>query len=285
MLISTDTFYILAKLGEEPGLRLIRDCGFEGVDYSIYNNEPFSDLLDDTFRDKAKRTRDILDKVGLKCVQAHSPYTKVVYGSVLDTTNIDFVHILRAIEYASIIGSENVVVHGLWNPKGTFSKDNMDANVAYYSLLKETAQRFNIHISIENMIHNCLNTPQLMNRIIEILDSDVFNLCLDIGHCQCTGFTPQEFIWALAPGKLKLLHIQDNFGIVDDHLLPFMCKINWDVVIQALAEYGYKGNISLELPHYYNKLPKELLPKGTELAAETAKHLRAKLLSLSASCN
>ena len=283
MLISTDTFYIIEKLGEQEGLRLIHDCGFEAVDFSIFNRDSHSDMLDSDFRDRAKRTREALEKNNLKCSQAHAPYRKVVYGSVLDSSNIDFVHILRAIEYASIIGSDSIVIHGLWNPEGPFSKANMDSNVAYYSLFKETAEKFKVHISIENMIHNCLNTPQLMNSIIDILDSPVFNLCLDIGHCHCTGFNPEDFVRGLDPGKLKILHIQDNFGTADNHLLPFTCNINWEAVLKALVDYGYKGNISLEVPHFYRDLPTELIGKGVELAAATADYLRTRLLSLSAS--
>ena len=281
MRISTDTFAIINSLGEEQGLKLIKDSGFEAVDFSLFNHSPSIDVLDSNYRDRALRTREILEKVGLECGQAHSPYRFLTFESVLDMSNMDFVRMLRSIEYASIIGSDSIVVHGFADPKGPFSEECMVRNVNYYNLLKDTAQRFGIHISIENMIRNCLNTPNLMNIIIDRLDSDVFNLCLDIGHCQVTGFRPQDFIRGLDPGKLKLLHIQDNTAVVDDHMLPFLCKVEWDEVLKALAEYGYDGNISLEITSFYSKFPTPLLPKALELAAQTADYLRSRLTELS----
>ncbi|MBR4426946.1 MAG: sugar phosphate isomerase/epimerase [Spirochaetales bacterium] len=281
MRISTDTFAIINAFGEEPGLKLIKDCGFEAVDFSLFNHSPAIDVLDSKYRDRALQTREILENVGLKCSQAHSPYRFLTYESALDMSNMDFVRMLRSIEYASIIGSPCIVVHGFADPKGPFSEECMVRNINYYNMLKETAQKFGIHISIENMIRNCLNTPQLMNSIIDRLDSDVFNLCLDIGHCQVTGFRPQDFIRGLDPGKLKILHVQDNTAVADDHMLPFLCKIEWEEVLKALAEYGYDGNISLEITSYYNRFPVQLLPKAVELAAQTADYLRSRLLELS----
>lgn len=281
MKISTDTFAIINALGEEQGLKLIKDSGFEAVDFSLFNHSPSIDVLDEKYRDRAKRTREILEKVGLECGQAHSPYRFLTYESVLDMSNMDFVRMLRSIEYASIIGSSCIVVHGFADPKGPFSEECMVRNINYYNMLKETAQKFSIQISIENMIRNCLNTPQLMNSIIDRLGSAVFNLCLDIGHCQVTGFKPQDFIRGLDPGKLKLLHIQDNTAIADDHMLPFLCKVEWEEVLKALAEYGYEGNISLEITSFYNKFPVKLLPKAVELAAQTADYLRSRLIELS----
>ena len=46
---------------------------------------------------------------------------------------------------------------------------------------------------------------------------------------------------------LKVIHIHDNFGGADDrHYYPFRGTIDWDLVIKALNEIGYKGTVNLE---------------------------------------
>ena len=42
-------------------------------------------------------------------------------------------------------------------------------------------------------------------------------------------------------------HIHDNRGREDDHLAPFLRKINWDVALMTMQKIGYKGTYLMEL--------------------------------------
>ena len=54
---------------------------------------------------------------------------------------------------------------------------------------------------------------------------------------------------ALKGEKLKALHIADNHGQLDDHLMPFNGgEIDFTEVVKSLKEIGYQGLFNLEIP-------------------------------------
>ena len=46
--------------------------------------------------------------------------------------------------------------------------------------------------------------------------------------------------------ELYALHIHDNRGMQDEHLIPYLGTINMDEVINALIEIGYEGYFTFE---------------------------------------
>ena len=59
----------------------------------------------------------------------------------------------------------------------------------------------------------------------------------------------KEFIHK-AGHRLRALHIQNNGGRLDDHLMPFTMRggIDWKEVMTALRDIGYQGLFNLEIP-------------------------------------
>lgn len=110
-------------------------------------------------------------------------------------------------------------------------------------------------ICLENLFsHPILRTADTLLELVEAAGSDHLGICLDIGHLHRTashGLTTQtsrEFIEKCG-SKLKALHVHDNMGDLDDHLLPF-CKngLDWKLFISSLVESGYEGLFNMELP-------------------------------------
>ena len=54
--------------------------------------------------------------------------------------------------------------------------------------------------------------------------------------------------------KLVALHVHDNFIKTDDHLIPFMGKVDFDHVGRELAESGFDGTLMLEILYGRNEL-------------------------------
>lgn len=95
-------------------------------------------------------------------------------------------------------------------------------------------------------------------QIIEAVGSDKLGICLDTGHLNLTDKNHREFILK-AGDKLKALHIADNLGVKDDHLMPFnRGEVDFVDVVKALREVGYKGVFNLEIPGE-RYIPMELL--------------------------
>lgn len=84
--------------------------------------------------------------------------------------------------------------------------------------------------------------------LIDRIGSDRFGICLDTGHLNLADKDQRTFILK-AGDKLKALHIADNHGELDDHLMPFNGgEIDFTEVVKALKEIHYQGIFNLEIP-------------------------------------
>jgi sugar phosphate isomerase/epimerase len=70
-----------------------------------------------------------------------------------------------------------------------------------------------------------------------------------------------------------MLHVQDTDYKHDSHILPYMGKQNWDKITDAIAQIDFKGYMNLEVLHFYEMFPRELLPQALLLAAGVARRL------------
>ena len=254
MLIGVDGYIPVKRFGEEKGLEMIKKAGFDGVDYSLLGDREV--VLKGDVRESALQTKRLLDKYGLIAHQAHAPFRGFKYGDAMDLSCPAFADIVKAFEYAAIIGAPHIVVHGIRVPNGFSSDDNIEYNCRFYRSLAPYAKEFGIHIAIENVGAAC-TVPFMMNEVLRRLDDPIFVALIDIGHALLFRVPPECFISAVTPGMLKGLHVQDNDGNKDQHLIPGLGKINWENVLTALADAGYDGVFSLEVIHFFEKMPEE----------------------------
>jgi sugar phosphate isomerase/epimerase len=93
-----------------------------------------------------------------------------------------------------------------------------------------------------------IETPpyEYILEIVEEIGRDDVGVNLDTGHTFLEGKDPAEV--AIAIGKrLFTLHLQDNFGLNDDHQAPGMGKIDWISMIKALKNINYAAPLIMEL--------------------------------------
>lgn len=105
-------------------------------------------------------------------------------------------------------------------------------------------------VCIENLsFPNCgVDTLEQITALMAAVDGDNIAICLDTGHAVMAGLDCADFITA-AGGAIRTLHIHENAGTTDDHMLPYeRGKIQWDRVLAALAGIGYEGPFNLEIP-------------------------------------
>ena len=89
----------------------------------------------------------------------------------------------------------------------------------------------------------------LHNYIVEKFDPDCFGICLDTGHLNLTkGNTQREFVLK-AGNRLHALHIADNQGETDQHMMPYgRGNVKIAEVVEALEEIGYSDVFNYEIP-------------------------------------
>ena len=101
-------------------------------------------------------------------------------------------------------------------------------------------------ICLENLCSIVPSVEDLLY-IIKKVGGRNLGICLDTGHLNLVGGNQRDFILK-AGRKLKALHIADNEGAVDQHMMPFgKGTVNIKEVFATLKEIGYKGIYNLEI--------------------------------------
>ena len=267
MRLSIATNITIEFFGEEKGLEMLKQAGFDTIDYSLYQPFAIEMLLKDDYMFKARRTKELLDKYGLLCNQAHASF-KFALGMEMNENCPEYLTICRGIEYAGYLGAKCIVIHPVKNKD--FSEEQfIDFNIKYIKTLQPFAQKYGIKIAVENMS----GSFDRINKIVSALSSEDFIMCLDTGHAQITGLEVSEFIKCLLPQRLGALHVHDNNGVNDQHTLPYLGICDWDKTIDALIEYGYQGDFTMEAGKFLRAFSPDLLPEALKFYYAVCKSL------------
>ena len=84
---------------------------------------------------------------------------------------------------------------------------------------------------------------------------------------------------------MQAMHLHDNyhgFGALagvpcDTHQLPFTFGIEYEPMIKALKEIGYKGDITMESDRWILNMPIELIPAAARMMAEVANYFKKRI--------
>ena len=90
-----------------------------------------------------------------------------------------------------------------------------------------------------------MSTVKEVKRLIREINHPKFKACLDTGHANVFHDNIAEDVRLLGD-DLAALHVHDNKGNWDQHLIPYMGNIKWEEFLAALKEIGYKGAFTLE---------------------------------------
>ena len=108
-----------------------------------------------------------------------------------------------------------------------------------------------------------------LDYVLEHIHNDNVGICFDAGHCH--AHFEDEFNWDLFQDRIFAVHLHDNDGTEDQHLLPFDGTVPWEKDIEKLVSANYEGYITLEIAYHrdYTKMPiTEFYEKGYALAEE-----------------
>lgn len=278
MKLSVEIYTLSTKFGDFKAFEMIKNAGFDCVDYSYYWENEREEILGENYRNYAQSLRKKLDEIGLECNQAHAPFS-LPYGAKFDVSEKKYLQLVRSIESASILGAKNIIVHSLTVPEDA---DFMKYNIKYYKSLVPYCEKFGINVAVENLFRGdpkrkCyigkLGSPAELNGIIEEINSPYIVACIDIGHASLTGYEPEKFIEKTNPDVLRALHVQDTDYLSDLHTLPYLGSLNWENIMSALKKVGYSGDLTFEIMNYLHKFPDELVFEAMKLAVSVGRYL------------
>ena len=266
----TEGFY--GKLSEEQLFRLIRQAGFDGIDYSSFLSDRCRVLFGTDYRDQAQLTRQQLEEHSLCCYQAHAPFRRFTFGDAFSMDDPHFQELVRSIEYAAVLGAEHIVIHGIAVPNASGGEATFEYNLRFFRALEPYAKAHGIRIALENQRYT-FNVPYMLNEMLSRLASDTFVACVDVGHAMLSMGSPEAYISCVTPGMVRGLHIHDNNGVTDEHLLPGLGVLRWDAILQALAKTGYSGTFTLETCFFDTTFDAAVMPELLALEAAVGRQL------------
>jgi sugar phosphate isomerase/epimerase len=255
MLISANSGLYSFRAGQPrylftDSIRFLAAAGFRAIDINfsavIYREpdrvEPL--LLGDDWRERVEDLDRLIKSLGLHIYMSHLPFFE--YADTGDPEReFRFAMTERALEASSVLGVKWAVAHPSNLPDYEAAKR---ATGEYLDRFLKKAEDLGLGIAIENMPKPAGYFSSGIEALCRLIDErgGGMGFCLDSGHLHVTGPDPAATIRAIG-GRLKTLHLHDNFGDKDQHLAPFLGTINWRTYAESLRDCGYEGDLNFEV--------------------------------------
>ena len=243
---TTSDFNAYTKSKEES-VQYICEAGFRYLDYDFgMDYHTRGGAYADDWREFLANLKLYAESLGAKFIQAHSPM-----GAPIAPDNAAFIaDTARCVEACGILGIPNLVVHSGYT-KGLTKEQTFEANAHFYEPLLKLAKECNVNILVENFNKMCIdglywidNAPDLL-AMIETVDHPNFHAVWDAGHGNMQDMPQHESLKILGH-HVYALHVQDNWGNDDHHLMPFSGSLNLDSLMHGLIDIGYQGYFTFE---------------------------------------
>jgi len=233
---------------QTEALKCLRQAGFRYADYSfiadfrertgIYGENPETHIA---------QVAETAEQSGIQLVQAHSPM-----GSPISQDNSAFLQdTIVSVEACGKWGIPNLVVHAGY-AYGLTKQETFQKNKEFFLPILHTAETYGVNILVENFDKMTSpnrywtdNAPDLLEQI-ELIDHPLCHAIWDVGHGNLQEL-PQHEALTLLGGHVRALHIHDNLGDRDAHLMPYLGTVNWDSVMHGLLDIGYNGYFTFEV--------------------------------------
>ena len=270
MKIVTTTCVFPRRYPAEKAIERLAAVGFEGLDMGLdyWNYGQDSPFMRDGYLDWAKKLRKLSDELGVPYTHAHSP-SEAGHDPMIG----------RAIETAAALGAGYMVVHPVCERADGSDIDDPEEFIKVNAEAIEpwlgTAGEYGVVLLSENLLTGASTDPRVISRLVSAVGSDAFGWCFDTGHANCFGYGP-EVLFECENVPLSL-HIQDNDGEGDDHLIPGDGNIDWDKFAQVIVKIGYKGDCVLEAHHQSVEAPDNERETVLGRLLEAAKELCSKI--------
>jgi len=119
-----------------------------------------------------------------------------------------------------------------------------DAAFSSLEQLAVFAKQRGVTIALQNT-PNDLGSPSSLVQFVNETHLHHLRFCFDIGHAHIQGGADAGF--HLMRDRLVTMHIHDNNGEKDEHLLPYEGTIDWDVALASIANAPEPLPLVLEL--------------------------------------
>lgn len=233
---------------QTEALRHIHQAGFSYADYNFGRDYTArTGVYGENHTAYLQEIQRFCEKEGIQLVQAHSPM-----GSPIAEGNGQFIEdTIRCVEACGTWGIPNIVVHSGYT-RGLNIEETYQENKKFFTPVLAAAEKYGVNILVENFNKRCIdglywidNATDLLG-LIEYIDHPLFHAVWDAGHANLQEM-PQDEELQILGDHVRAVHIQDNLGDNDTHLIPFFGSMNMDAVMHGLQKIGYDGYFTFEV--------------------------------------
>jgi sugar phosphate isomerase/epimerase len=232
------------SIAAETSFKLIKDAGFDNV--LLWWGDEFEHELG-----KKELLPDMARAAGLHIENVHMTFARAnALWEDTEETELALIEHKSCIESCRLYEIPTAVIHlskGMSPPPySSFGMDNIKRLVAY-------AEKNEVNIAIEN-----IERMDYTDYVLSSIKSDRLKLCYDSGHDEC--FIKSNYLNKYAD-RIIALHLHDNDGTSDQHLIPGDSNIDWENITKALSDVNYTGAITLECANKGHELYEDLTPE------------------------
>ena len=258
------------KLGDFAALAAAKAAGADIVDFNLEIYSPnkegciYSSGNIDVVAEHFCAVKKYADEMGIRIGQTHGR----IKGYKTDEAHN--ANELLGMKYdalaTSILGSNYCVVHSVHLGLDAAAEDQRAYNTRMWHDYISIAKEYGIVLATETF--GDTHTPDgrcgidFFGDVTEFItayeaireengNAPYICTCVDTGHTNKAlrfgnGPTADEMIRRLG-SSVGCLHLNDNNGMEDEHLVPMAGNINWQAVLEALSDIGYNGTYNMEL--------------------------------------
>ena len=231
-------------------IRFYRECGLDTADFGttlldLSSPDAWKPQVDEIMKDATEQNFDFY--------MGHLPFMGGV--SKNEAVMTDFKNKMHnAIDAAAALGLKYAVMHpnAANFPLVKYDHDEQrNTTLELLSPFVEHANRVGLDVVVENMRvqsgkMQCHRYCMTAEELCDLADTLGIGICWDFGHAHLSGLKQSKALEYVG-NRLKVVHVNDNGGIEDDHVLPFSGQVDWKDAMHGLALTGFDGPFNFEL--------------------------------------
>ena len=298
--IATSDWYDEAKPDESIGF--VKSCGFEAIDFSL--NRYFARTFDDTTLTSAyddgvdavieyyRPLKKALEAHDVKICMSHAPFP-ICFPDRPEKTAYYISVVKKMIAVCAFLECPSIIVHANYSNDGEDLEAERQTILDNFTQFIPEAKQYGVTVCLENAMRafngyiyegTCTDVVEVcdyVDTLNAIAGKTVFGFCLDTGHALASSRDLYRYVTKLGP-RLTNLHIHENNGCRDSHLIPFTQKdgsgyqpvADWDRFLKGLKQAGYKGPINFETFLGERSFPEPVRPAVLRMICEIGRYFR-----------
>jgi sugar phosphate isomerase/epimerase len=153
----------------------------------------------------------------------------------------------QSLAVARKLGAKGIIFHSTFSPlikHGGYLEGWLSQNADFWPEFLRTAESAGQTILVENLYED---RPEILLRLIERVRSPSLKVCLDVGHVNLYSRVPlPRWVEALGP-HLSVLHLNDNNGETDEHMIPGEGTVDYAGLFERLNAMETPPALALEI--------------------------------------